>query len=188
MSRTFAYCRVSTADQTTANQLHEVRIAGYEIADRHVFADTISGSSQASQRPQFAAMLNKLDDGDCLVVTKLDRLGRDAIDIQQTLRHLEEMRVAVVVLALGNIDLNSTAGKLIVGVLAQVAEMERDLIVERTQSGLARAKAQGKRLGRPATADASEVRRLRHDEGKSIAETAQELGLSVSTVKRLQKM
>jgi len=186
MSRTFAYARVSTVDQNPQNQIDEIRSAGYQIADHRIFTDTISGSTQASQRPQFAAMLNKLDHGDVLIVSKLDRLGRDAIDIQQTLRHLEKMRVAVIVLALGKTDLNSTAGKMIVGVLAQVAEMERDLIVERTQAGLKRAKAEGKRLGRPAAADAAEVRRLR-EEGNSIAVTAKTLGISTASVKRLQK-
>lgn len=186
MSRTFAYTRVSTTDQTTQNQIHEIRSAGYDVADRHVFADTISGGSLASQRPQFSALLNKLDHGDTLVVSKLDRLGRDAIDIQQTIRNLEGVGVSVIVLALGKTDLTSTAGKLIVGVLAQVAEMERDLIIERTQAGLERAKAEGKQLGRPSAVDAVEVKKMR-ESGLSIAETAKQLGCSIATVKRLQK-
>ena len=186
MSRTFVYARVSTAEQTTQNQIEEIRAAGFEIADRHIFCDVISGSTLAAQRPQFSALLNKLDNGDTLVVSKLDRLGRDAIDIQSTIRNLEKLGVSVIVLALGKTDLTSTAGKLIVGVLAQVAEMERDLIVERTQAGLARAKAEGKTLGAPTKFNADDVKKLRA-EGKSIAATAKELGCTTATVKRLQK-
>lgn len=187
MSRTFAYARVSTTDQTTQNQIKEIKAAGFDVAERHIFCDVISGSTLAAQRPQFSALLNKLDEGDTLVVSKLDRLGRDAIHIQQTIRNLERLGVSVIVLALGKTDLTSTAGKLIVGVLAQVAEMERDLIVERTQAGLARAKAEGKQLGRPNAVNADDVKRLRAD-GYSIAETAEQLGCSIATVKRLQKL
>lgn len=84
-----------------------------------------------------------------MIVSKLDRLGRDAIDVLQTVRQLGERGIKVVVLQLGNTDLTSAAGKLLLSMLAAVAEMERDLLVERTQAGLERAKAAGKHLGRP---------------------------------------
>jgi DNA invertase Pin-like site-specific DNA recombinase len=83
------------------------------------------------------------------VVTKLDRLGRDAPDVLATIKALAALGVEVIVLQLGKLDLTSSAGKLMLAMLAAVAEMERDLIVERTQAGLARAKAEGKTLGRP---------------------------------------
>jgi putative DNA-invertase from lambdoid prophage Rac len=85
-----------------------------------------------------------------VVVAKLDRLGRDAPDVLATIKLLAGLGVEVVVLQLGKLDLTSPAGKLMLAMLAAVAEMERDLIVERTQAGLARAKAEGKILGRPA--------------------------------------
>lgn len=94
-------------------------------------------------------MLDKLRAKDVLVVTKLDRLGRDAADVLATVRLLADMQVEVVVLQLGKTDLSSAAGKLLVMMLAAVAEMERDLLVERTQAGLERARAEGKTLGRP---------------------------------------
>jgi putative DNA-invertase from lambdoid prophage Rac len=84
-----------------------------------------------------------------LVVTKLDRPGRDAEDIGATIKALAARRIEVFVLQLGKLDLTSAAGKLMLNMLAVVAEMERDLLVERTQSGLERAKAEGKILGRP---------------------------------------
>ncbi len=71
MSRTFAYARVSTTEQTTQNQIEEIKTAGFDIAERHIFCDVISGSTLAAQRPQFSALLNKLDQGDTLVVSKL---------------------------------------------------------------------------------------------------------------------
>ncbi len=84
-----------------------------------------------------------------LIVTKLDRLGRDAVDVATTVAKLEKMGIRVHCLALGGVDLTSSAGKLTMGVINAVAQFERDLLIERTQSGLQRAKAQGKALGRP---------------------------------------
>lgn len=83
------------------------------------------------------------------MATKLDRLGRDARDIGATIKALAARCIEVIVLQLGKLDLTSAAGKLMLNMLATVAEMERDLLVERIQSGLARAKAEGKTLGRP---------------------------------------
>jgi putative DNA-invertase from lambdoid prophage Rac len=85
----------------------------------------------------------------CMVVSKLDRLGRDAQDVGATIRALAIRRIEVIVLQLGKLDLTSPAGKLMLTMLAAVAEMERDLLVEGTRSGLMRAKAEGETLGRP---------------------------------------
>lgn len=90
-------------------------------------------------------MLSKFRVADTLVVSKLDRLGRDAPDVLATIKSLAALHVEVTVLQLGKLDLTSPAGKLMLAMLAAVAEMERDLIVERTQAGLARAKAEGRR-------------------------------------------
>jgi putative DNA-invertase from lambdoid prophage Rac len=98
----------------------------------------------------FGVLLGKLRARDTLVVSKLDRLGRDAPNVLATIKELAALGVEVVVLQLGKLDLTSPAGKLMLAMLAAVAEMERDLIVERTQAGLARAKAEGKTLGRRA--------------------------------------
>jgi len=144
----FGYGRVSTVEQTADNQRLEIERAGYAV--EYWYADTISGKAHAAQRSQFGEMLGKLRKKDTLVVAKLDRLGRDAVDVLATIKSLALLEVEVIVLQLGKVDLTSTAGKLLVTMLAAVAEMERDLIVERTQAGLARAKADGKTLGRPA--------------------------------------
>lgn len=144
---TFAYGRVSTRDQDVQNQKLEIERAGYTVD--YWFADEISGKVAAMQRPQFIELLDKVRDGERLVVAKLDRLGRDALDIGATIKLLAARRIEVVVLQLGKLDLTSAAGKMVLCVLAAMAEMERDLLVERTQAGLARAKSEGRVLGRP---------------------------------------
>ncbi|MYN45941.1 recombinase family protein [Pseudoduganella sp. FT93W] len=151
---TFAYGRVSTADQTADNQRLEIENAGHKVD--YWFHDTLSGKTSASQRPQFAAMLSQIRNGETLVVAKLDRLGRDAQDVGATVKLLAARKIAVIVLQLGKLDLTSPAGKLMLTMLAAVAEMERDLLVERTQAGLARAKNEGKTLGRPSKTTAAQ--------------------------------
>ncbi|MDC6128999.1 recombinase family protein [Burkholderia gladioli] len=148
MSRTFLYARVSTAEQTTDNQLLETSGAGFAIQPRHTVTETISGSVPAAERPGFSKLLERLDDGDTLVVTKLDRLGRNTADVLATVERLAEMGVHVHCLALKGVDLTSASGKLHMTVLAAVSQFERDLLIERTHAGLARAKAEGKKLGR----------------------------------------
>ena len=119
-----------------------------------------------------------------MVVSKLDRLGRDAIDVLQTVRQLGERGIKVIVLQLGNTDLTAPAGKLLLSMLAAVAEMERDLLVERTQAGLARAKANGKKLGRPTKTTAAERIEIRQRllAGESVSYLARTYGISRANV------
>jgi putative DNA-invertase from lambdoid prophage Rac len=182
--RVFGYGRVSTADQTTDNQRQELETMGHTIQAQRWFSDTISGKVPASERPEFSRMLERMEAGDMLVVSKLDRLGRDMIDVMQTLRALTAEGIRVKVLALGDTDLTSTAGKAVVGILAVVAEMERDMLVERTQAGLARAKAEGKQLGRPSkTSDTDrDTIRARLVAGESVSQVARDFGISRATV------
>ncbi len=179
----FGYGRVSTKEQTTENQRLEIEQAGYRI--EYWFADEgISGKTHATQRPQFVALLDKLRDGETLVVTKLDRLGRDAEDVLRTVRTLADRKVEVVVLQLGKLDLGSSAGKLMLTMLAAVAAMERDLLVERTQSGLARAKAEGKVLGRPfkTTPEQRELIKAKHAAGETVSALARLYSISRASV------
>jgi DNA invertase Pin-like site-specific DNA recombinase len=182
--RVFGYGRVSTADQTTDNQRQELETMGHTIQAQRWFSDTISGKVPASERSEFSKMLERMEAGDMLVVSKLDRLGRDMIDVMQTLRALTGKGIRVKVLALGDTDLTSTAGKAVVGILAVVAEMERDMLVERTQAGLARAKAEGKQLGRPSkTSDTDrDTIRARLVAGESVSQVARDFGISRATV------
>jgi len=153
MSRTFVYARVSTTDQTVENQLREIEAAGFKVEPHRIVTETVSGGVQASKRQEFARLMDRLEAGDVLIVSKLDRLGRSVIDVRQTVEQLAARGVKVHCLALGGADLTSAAGKMVMSVLSAVAEFERDLLVERTQSGLARARAEGKKPGRPAAFD-----------------------------------
>lgn len=178
----FGYGRVSTKEQTE-NQRREIESIGYQV-DYWFADDGVSGKVSASQRPQFAKMLSQIRDGETLVVTKLDRLGRDAQDVGATIKMLAERSIQVVVLQLGKLDLTSAPGKLMLTMLAAVAEMERDLLVERTQSGLERAKAQGKVLGRPSkTSDEQrQAIKVSHGAGASVSALAREYGISRASV------
>lgn len=189
MPRTFAYCRVSTADQTTANQVAEIANAGFAVEPQRVIEEVVSGSVPAMERKGFARLLDKLEAGDVLIVTKLDRLGRNAMDVRSTVEHLQAGGVRVHCLALGGVDLTSSAGKMTMSVIAAVAEFERDLLIERTQSGLARAKAAGKVLGRPqalTTADQAAIRQQRR-EGVSLGTLAKQYGVSRAAIQRAEK-
>ena len=188
MPRTFAYVRVSTIGQTTDNQVLEIESAGFKVEPRRIITETISGSVAINQRRGFARLLDKLEPGDVLVVTKLDRLGRDAMDVSATVAKLAEIGVRVHCLALGGVDLTSSTGKLTMGVINAVAEFERDLLVERTQAGLSRAKAEGKTLGRPAslTEDRRKVVEQRLVDGASVSTLAREFKTSRQTIMRVR--
>lgn len=180
---TFSYGRVSTRDQDVENQRLEIERAGYTV-DYWYADEGVSGKVSATQRPQFRELLEKIRDGECLVVAKLDRLGRDAMDIGATIKLLAARRIEVIVLQLGKLDLGSAAGRMILTVLAAMAEMERDLLVERTQSGLARAKAEGKVLGRPATTTAGDRAKIAamHAAGQSLSKIAVQFEIGKATV------
>lgn len=186
MSHIFAYARVSTIDQTPENQRREIEAAGFKIEPRRMVAETISGGVPAGQRPGFAKLLDRMDEGDTLVVTKLDRLGRDAIDVVQTVERLAGSGVRVVCLALGGVDLTSPAGRMTLMVLSAVAQFERDLLIERTQAGLARAKAEGKTLGRPSSLSAEQQVAARNAlaAGEAVSAVARRMGTSRQTILR----
>ncbi len=189
MSRTFAYCRVSTAEQSTDNQVREVESAGFSVDPKRVVAETVSGSVAAMERDGFKRLVDRLEHGDVLIVTKLDRLGRNAMDVRATVEKLERDGVRVHCLALGGVDLTSAAGKMTMGVINAVAEFERDLLIERTHAGLNRAKAEGRKLGRPAKLSASQQAAIctSRAQGISLGALAKEYGVPRSAIQRAEK-
>ncbi|MGH0003878.1 recombinase family protein [Pseudovibrio ascidiaceicola] len=190
MSRTFAYARVSTTGQTTENQIQEIEAAGFAVKPHRIISETISGSMPISRRPGFTRLIDRLEIGDVLVVTKLDRLGRDAMDVSATVQQLADAGIRVHCLALGGIDLASSAGKMTMHVINAVAQFERDLLVERTQSGLERAKAEGKSLVRPQRLSSQEKQEALQDleSGLSISAVSRKHGVSRQTIMRLRDM
>jgi putative DNA-invertase from lambdoid prophage Rac len=188
MSRVFAYCRVSTTDQTTQNQSMEIKAAGFAIEAHRLIEESISGSVMAKERPGFTKLIDRMESGDVLVVTKLDRLGRNAMDVRATVEQLAGSGVRVHCLALGGVDLTSPAGKMTMQVIAAVAEFERDLLIERTQSGIHRAKAAGKQFGRPSALNTTEratvIERLAA--GINVTELAREFKTTRQTIMRVR--
>ncbi|RZJ45946.1 MAG: recombinase family protein [Brevundimonas sp.] len=188
-----AYYRVSTTDQSIEAQRHALG-GGF---DQEFRDEGVSGGTMAASRPGFAEMLSKVRSGDVVHVYAVDRLGRDALDVQATVRRLIDSGVTVHVHGIGPIGRG--VGELILAVLAQVADMERQRIAERTRAGREAARASleatGKTrrgatsLGRPKAADAASVAEWRRANGSSphgasIADTAKHFGLSPATVKR----
>ena len=188
MPRTFAYVRVSTTGLTTENQIQEIEAAGFHVEPRRIVTETISGSVAIAPRRGFSRLMDKLEAGDVLIVTKLDRLGRDAIDVSTTVRKLEELGVRVHCLALGGVDLASSAGKMTMSVINAVAQFERDLLIERTQSGLKRAKSEGKTLGRPARLNEKQKLDVLSDlaGGMSVSALARKFDTSRQTIMRVR--
>ena len=152
------------------------------------FTETVSGNVATSQRRGFTRLLDRLEPGDVLVVTKLDRLGRNVMDVGSTVAKLAELAVRVHCLALGGVDLTSSTGKLTMNVINAVAEFERDLLIERTQAGLSRAKAEGKTLGRPPslTDDQRKAVERRLNEGATVSALAREFKTSRNTIMRVR--
>lgn len=194
-----AYYRVSTADQSIEAQRHAlVQNAPMGRFDEEFRDEGVSGAIPAAERPGFSRLLAYIRKGDVLYVYAVDRLGRDALDIQATVRRLLDKEVAVEVHGLGRIARG--VGELILAVLAQVADMERRRIAERTASGRAKAREslaetgkthRGKTsLGRPRgrvsgrQVEPGDVAAWRYRHAASIATTAQHWNISQTTVKR----
>ncbi len=182
------YLRVSSDGQSVEAQRHALG-GGF---DREFVDEGVSGGVMAADRPGFAKLLDAVRKGDVVCVYAVDRLGRDALDVQGTVKRLLDAGVTVDVHGIGPLT-GDTAG-LILALLAQLAQMERNRIRERTQAGREAAKAslaatgkthRGKAsLGRPKAHDSGEIASWRAANAASITQTAVHFGLSVATVKR----
>ena len=171
MGATWGYARVSTEDQELGLQITALRAAG--VPDANIVQEKASGKV-GSDRPLYAALLARLRDGDRLVVWKVDRLGRSTLDALQTAKDLDARGVHIVITTLG-IDLKTAGGRLVFGMMAQIAEFERELIRDRVKAGMADAKKRGVHTGRKHTLrphQRAEAARLHHEEGKSLGDSA----------------
>lgn len=187
---TFAYLRVSTTDQTTEQQLKQILDAGYSVESDRVYVEHgVSGKVPALQREQFKRLHDRLSAQDSIIVAKLDRLGRDTLDVISTIEKLTEMGVSVAVLGLGVLD-QSPQSRLTLTMLAAISQFERELISERTKAKLSQLKAEGGKLGRPVKIDDEALRERAESlfsQGLSWRKVASELGVALSTLQRLMK-
>src|SRR5215211_2212983 len=190
MVRVALYLRVSTTGQTVGNQRLELEAwagrAGHEVAA--VYADEgVSGAKGRDRRPEFDRMLKDAVRRrfDVLAAWSVDRLGRSLPDLVNALKDLHEAGVGLFLHQQG-LDTTTSSGRAMFGMMGVFAEYERAMVRERVNAGLARARAQGTRLGRPRVGAAVErrARELRAG-GKGIKSVARELGVGVGTVQRI---
>nr|WP_245298210.1 recombinase family protein [Rhizobium miluonense] len=188
------YCRVSTADQSCERQERDLSAfadrAGYEVAA--IFKEIGSGAKLDRAERRKAMALAQARQIDAILVTELSRWGRSTIDLLNTLRELEGWKVSVIAMNGMTFDLSSPHGRMLATFLSGIAEFERDLISERVKSGLAAAKARGRRLGRQ-TGERPKSDRLAPKvmaliaEGRSYRWIARDLGISKNTVNDILK-
>ena len=175
------YARVSTDGQSLESQLASLKAAGAE----KVFSEKISGAK--TDRRALASAIKSLGPGDVLLVTRLDRLARSTRDLLNVLDQVAKAGAGFRSIADPMIDTTSPHGKLILAVLAALAEFERSMILSRTSEGRNRAKARGVRFGRKPKLSAFQVSEAlaRREAGEALADIGRSYGVSHSTISRL---
>jgi len=192
--RAAIYCRVSTADQSCDRQARDLRAfakrGGYDVVK--IFKETGSGTKLDRAERKKIMALAQAREIDLVLVTELSRWGRSTIDLLGTLRELESWKVSVIAMSGMTFDLSTPHGRMLATFLSGIAEFERDLISERVKSGLAAARARGRKLGRqPGQRPKSD--RLTPkvvalvEEGRSYRWIARDLGISKNTVMDIVK-
>jgi DNA invertase Pin-like site-specific DNA recombinase len=177
--RLFGYARVSTSQQSLDIQVKALKAEG--VRANRIFTDKVSGSHMNREGLQMLRL--KVEEGDVLLVKKLDRLGRDTADMIQLIKAFDDMGVAVRFLDDG-ISTEGTMGKMVITILSAVAQAERQRILERTNEGRLEAKAKGVRFGRKPTVDKQRLQTL-HRQGVGATEIARQLKIGRSTVYKI---
>lgn len=172
------YARVSSSGQSLDVQLEGLRAAGCE----KIFAEKRSGTSRR-ERTELANALSFVREGDTLVVTRLDRLARSAVDLHAIVKQLAEKGVAFNCIQQLGMDTSSSTGKLLLGILASIAEFEVDIRRERQREGIEKAKAAGVYRGRKPSVDVAAVRELKAN-GVGATAIAKKLGIGRASVYR----
>ena len=177
------YARVSTSSQNLENQIDQLKEAGCV----KIFSEKKSGKNKAD-RQQFNIMMDFVREGDILFITKLDRLARSVIDLQNIAKFLEDKNVDLKVIQ-QNIDTTTPAGRLLFTVLGAIAEFERDLINERVREGIEAAKRKGIQFGRKAILNSKEKNIIykEHEKGKSVAWLSKFFHVARNTIYRAIK-
>ena len=177
------YARVSTTSQNLENQIDQLKNAGCE----KIFSEKRSGKNKAD-RKQFNIMMDFVREGDILFITKLDRLARSVIDLQNIAKFLEDKNVNLKVIQ-QNIDTTTPAGRLLFTMLGAIAEFERDLINERVKEGIEAAKRKGVQFGRRAILSFKDKKVIckQHEKGKSVAWLSKFFHVARNTIYRAIK-
>ncbi|CNK92186.1 recombinase family protein [Yersinia enterocolitica] len=183
MSSVIGYVRVSTHDQTIENQKQQITDSG-KLVNKWFMDEAVSGSIKASEREGFASLLNYIREGDTLIVTGIDRLGRNTINVLQTVEMLQAKGVKIISLR-EEFDLSTSVGKAMLTMMAGLASLEKDLIAERRTAGIKRAKSEGVHCGRPSKATSEQVMVLQA-QGLSPKQIMAELSISKATYYRLK--
>lgn len=179
----FGYARVSTNDQNVDQQA-ALLMDHYDIDVQHLVTEVFTGTTL--DRPKFESLISRLREGDTLVVYHVSRLGRKASDVLHLVEDLQSRGVSLKIHELGGMDIASPQGKMVFTVLAGMAEMEREYMMERQRIGIERAKKEGKYHGRKATdPEVLKTAKILIDQGMSKRNTAKQLGIGESTLYRL---
>ncbi len=177
--RLFGYARVSTGQQSLSLQIKSLEKAG--VKNSRIFSDKVSGSHR--DRKGLELLFVKVEEGDMLFVTKLDRLGRDTADMIQIVKSFDELGVSIRFLDDG-ISTEGAMGKMVVTILSAVAQAERQRILERTNEGRLEAKANGVKFGRKRTINRNKLLTL-HKKGMGATDISKQMGIGRSTVYKL---
>jgi DNA invertase Pin-like site-specific DNA recombinase len=171
----------STSKQDYDLQVEALKAAGCE----RIFSEKRSGKSTDGRR-EFSKLMRALVPGDVVVVTRLDRLARSSRDLLNIVHDLEQAGCGFVSLAEAWCDTTTPSGKLLITVLGGIAEFERSLIMARTEAGIAKAREQGKRFGRPSALDAGQRRKIaeRYAAGATMAQLAADYEVGEATIFR----
>lgn len=180
---TIGYVRVSTDEQTTENQQRQIK-ERYKV-DKWFTDEATSGITEALTRSGFNALFQYVREGDTVICVAVDRIGRNTIDLLQTVEALKAKGVSVVSMREG-FDLSTPAGEAMLTIMAALAKMELSVLAERRAAGIKRAQAEGKHCGRPAKVTAQELMAL-ISQGKSRREIEVELDISKATYFRIKK-
>lgn len=180
--RLFGYARVSTSKQSLELQKQALKNAG--VKESRIFFDKSTGSNV--ERPGLNSLLVKVEEGDTVLITKLDRLGRDTADMINLIKEFNRMRVAVRFIDDG-ISTEGTMGKMVITILSAVAEAERGRILERINEGRIEAKFKGIKFGRKRKIDRSMLLHKFEQENLKGTALAKDLGISRAAVYKILK-
>ncbi len=177
------YARVSSTGQSLDVQLEKLNHVGCQ----RIYQEKRSG--RTSNRPEFQSCMNYLREGDTLVITRLDRLARSVVHLAQLAKRFEHEKINLIVID-QNINTRTSTGRLMFNMLASIAEFENDLRTERQAEGIAKAKENGVKFGRPAKLNEQICHAIhtRRTEGATIGQLAKEFELGEATIYRALKM